>query len=208
MPKSHPPYSTQEYLVARLLLDGLAPRRLVLTVSLNDFGDLIAYRRAEEIAAPPELAIDVPALAARIAHPRARTRPTKQLHRPKLCRLFELARRTARKASRPPSPPPVKPPAFRRAITEEALWAPGTRYYERVIGAAALSKVGCLIGILGLAAACSGQSSGTPFLLLLTGYVLVSRDNKDSCGNIIVLKHSFGYKTVYCHRSVICHRSQ
>jgi lysophospholipase L1-like esterase len=123
----------QEYLVARLLLDALAPRTLVLTVFLNDFGDLIDLRRAEEIAEPPELAIDVSALAARIAHPRARTRPTQQLHRLKLWRLLALARHRA-SGKQVAQPAPGEPPAFLRAITEEALWAPGARYYERVIG--------------------------------------------------------------------------
>lgn len=45
----------QQYLLARLYLDRLRPRRAVLFVFTNDFADLLAYRSAEELAAVPEV---------------------------------------------------------------------------------------------------------------------------------------------------------
>src|SRR4030095_1612210 len=69
-----------------------SPRPFALRVCMNHFDDLAASRSAEEIAAPSELALDVPALAERLAHPEVRMRPTRQLHRLKLWRLFGFAR--------------------------------------------------------------------------------------------------------------------
>jgi hypothetical protein len=122
----------QEYLVARLLLDELSPRTLVLTVFMNDFDDLYQYRTAEEIAAPSELALDVPTLAERLAHPDADAAPTKQLNRLKLWRLFELARDRVRSRNAAAATD-GGPPSFLLAITDDARWAPVAHYYERVI---------------------------------------------------------------------------
>ena len=80
----------QEYLVARLLLREVAPRTLVLSVFMNDFEDLEVYRTPEEIAVPPELSLDVGALAARLEHPVTRFRPRRELQRLKLWRLADL----------------------------------------------------------------------------------------------------------------------
>jgi hypothetical protein len=123
----------QEYLVARLLLEELAPETIVLTVFMNDFDDLGVYRRDEELAATPELALDVPALAARLANPENRHPPEKQLHRLKLWRIVELVRdRMKGKGAAPPADGDV--PAFLRAIVDDARFATLARYNEILIG--------------------------------------------------------------------------
>lgn len=129
----------QEYLVARYLLPRLRPKLLVLTVFLNDFEDLTLYRKPEEIATPAELTLDVDALAARLAHPRASWRWKDVPHALKVWRLLEVAWQKVRS----PAPPAASAgaaaatpaePSFLRAINDDALYAPVARYYERMLG--------------------------------------------------------------------------
>src|SRR2546427_7108066 len=48
---------------------------------------------------------------------------------------------------------------------------------------------------------------GTDVLAAADGRVTVARDNRDLCGLIIVIDHDpHGYRTVYCHSSVIAVR--
>jgi hypothetical protein len=129
----------QEYLVARYLLPRLRPKTLVVTVFLNDFEDLAIYRTPEEIAAPPELALDADALAARLADPESSSKWSKQLHRSKLWRLLEMAWKKLRAPAPPSAPagnapdaPPAVPPML-LAMTDDARYAPVARYYETVI---------------------------------------------------------------------------
>ncbi|HKA15168.1 MAG TPA: GDSL-type esterase/lipase family protein [Myxococcota bacterium] len=123
----------QEYLVARLLLREVAPRTLVLSVFMNDFEDLEVYRTPEEIAVPPELSLDVGALAARLEHPVTRFRPRRELQRLKLWRLADLVgKRIGKRRAAPPAD--AGPPSFVRPLVEDARWTPIANYYERMIG--------------------------------------------------------------------------
>ena len=95
----------------------------------------------------------------------------------------------------------------------------------------ALKKVACLIGVLAVASACSGHPRilsgfgdlrggegyirqdgphqgvdiagvvGDAVLAPADGYVVVATDSEDACGNKIIIKHLFGYITIYCHLS-------
>jgi hypothetical protein len=123
----------QEYLVSRLLLAKFHPRTLVLTIFLNDFEDLEFYRSAEEIAAPPELALDVPALDARLEHPQGRSSWSKQRYRLKLWRLARMVRKRSGGHPVAAVPPEGELPSFLRAIVDDAHWTPIARYYERVL---------------------------------------------------------------------------
>jgi murein DD-endopeptidase MepM/ murein hydrolase activator NlpD len=42
---------------------------------------------------------------------------------------------------------------------------------------------------------------GTAVIAPAEGSVLLARDEGDACGNIVMLQHRFGYRTVYCHLS-------
>jgi len=42
---------------------------------------------------------------------------------------------------------------------------------------------------------------GTPVISPADGWVAIARDNRDACGNIVIIQHAFGYETVYCHLS-------
>jgi hypothetical protein len=123
----------QEYLVARLLLAKLQPRRLIVTVFLNDFEDLEKYRSAAEIAAPPELALDVSALEARLQQPQINTKWRAQLHRLKLWRLAETAvqRVSAWRVAAISAQGDM--PEYLRPITDEARWAPIAGYYDMML---------------------------------------------------------------------------
>ena len=125
----------QEYLVARILLPRLRPKTLALTVFLNDFEDVEIYRTPQEIASPPELALDVDALVARLDEPERSSKWSKQLHRFKLWRLVQFVWQRARSRSGGEGEAPAtrELSSFLSAITDDARFAPVARYYETLI---------------------------------------------------------------------------
>jgi hypothetical protein len=133
----------EEYVKARLYLPRFRPRTVVLTVFLNDFEDLETKRTPEQIASPPELALDYEALAARLAAPRSSANALDELHRSKVWRLLEAAAARVRRggagapAASTAAPavaaaPPVA--SFLAPMLDDARFAPIARYYEILLG--------------------------------------------------------------------------
>jgi hypothetical protein len=122
----------QEYVLARLALARLRPEQLLLFVFLNDFEDMTAYRKPEQITGAPEIDhLDYAALAARVRDPEA-DGLRKQYRRLRVWRLYEGLRKAPPAPTAAPDPDALHPSLV--AILDDARFAPVADYYRRVLG--------------------------------------------------------------------------
>jgi hypothetical protein len=120
----------QQYVRARLALARSHPEQLLLCVFFNDFEDMAAYRRPEQIVDPPELErLDYSALAERIRDPKG-VGLHKELRRLRVWRLLKGLRSAPREAK--PDDGAYHP--VLASILDDDRFAPVADYYRRVLG--------------------------------------------------------------------------